>query len=247
MIDLNPRAQALVESVRATESPSDRDKARIRRRVLARVAAATLASAAGTASSEAPASVGVGKATASVAATKATLAGVATSVFVAGAVAVGWVSTHDVGETNPVRWGASTVASAEATVAPRPPAPSIPAYSEVVPAPRETSIRPRGRAGSTLEQELPLLQSAQEALRGGDTDRALGLLETHAKRFPDGMLAQERRAVHAMAVCRKNGRAAGRAEADEFLLDAPASPLAQRVRAVCSLEPAGTHTQRIDR
>jgi hypothetical protein len=125
-------------------------------------------------------------------------------------------------------------ATAEAVVTPPP---SVVTHTEVAPPPREpheASGKPRGRVGSTLEQELPLLQSAQEALRVGDTDRALALLEAHARRFPEGMLAPERRAVHAMAVCRKSGRAAGLAEADAFLRDSPASPLAPRVRAVCS-------------
>jgi hypothetical protein len=88
------------------------------------------------------------------------------------------------------------------------------------------------RGKKTLKQLLPLLQSAQEALRLGDTDRALGLLDEHAKRFPTGVLAEERRAAHALAVCRKT---AARAEAEAFLRDAPSSPLVESVRLACSV------------
>ncbi len=84
----------------------------------------------------------------------------------------------------------------------------------------------------TLEQELPLLQSAQRALRSGNPEQALTLLDVHAKRFPDGALVEERRAVHAMALCRTNSRAA-RAEAEEFLRQAASSPLVERVREDC--------------
>jgi hypothetical protein len=169
-------------------------------------------------------------------AAQAALTGVATSVLVAGAIAAGWLFTRAPAQTSRLPVRTPVVASAEITAAP--PAPIAVAPPDVAPParePRETSVKPRGRVGSTLEQELPILQSAQEALRAGDTDRALAVLESHARRFPDGMLAPERRAVHAMAVCRKVGRSAGLAEAEAFLRDAPFSPLAPRVRAVCSL------------
>jgi outer membrane protein assembly factor BamD (BamD/ComL family) len=98
-------------------------------------------------------------------------------------------------------------------------------------APRRTSAP----SNETLEEELPLLQSAQDALRLGDTDRALVLLDVHAKRFPAGALSEERRAAHALAACRKTNGAAARAEAKAFLLDSPSSPLVESVRKACSL------------
>jgi len=87
----------------------------------------------------------------------------------------------------------------------------------------------------TLEEELPLLQSAQEALRLGETDRALSLLDAHAKRFPGGALSEERRAAHALATCRKTDGPLARAEAQAFLRDSPSSPLSESVRKACSL------------
>ncbi len=89
------------------------------------------------------------------------------------------------------------------------------------------------RHTDTLEQELPLLQGAQRALRAGDPEQALRLLESHARLFPDGALAQERRAVHAVALCRASPGAAAQAEADGFLREMASSPLAERVREAC--------------
>jgi outer membrane protein assembly factor BamD (BamD/ComL family) len=79
------------------------------------------------------------------------------------------------------------------------------------------------------------LQSAQEALRLGEPDRALALLDAHAKRFPGGALSEERRAAHALAACRKTGDPSARAEAVAFLRDSPSSPLVESVRKACSL------------
>jgi hypothetical protein len=97
---------------------------------------------------------------------------------------------------------------------------------------------PREPAAEGVEQELPLIRGAQEALRAGDLDGALRLLDAHARRFPAGALAEERRAAHAIAVCRKSGVGAGaRAEAEAFVREVPSSPLVERVGAACGLGP----------
>jgi len=256
MIDLDPTAQALVDAVRATECGSEWDKARIRRQVLARVAAASLAAGVGGATAGAPdanaatselaGGVAGASASAGIGATKIALAGAATTTLIAGAVAIAWfVGNHreSVAPTPaaPPPPVASFPSAALPTPEPLPTAALVPksmarAEPETVAAGHEKVGRRHAANGPTLERELPLLQSAQEALRNGDVDRALALLDLHARRFPEGMLAPERRAVHAMAVCRKSGRAAGQAEANEFLREAPGSPLAARVRAVCALD-----------
>jgi hypothetical protein len=266
MRDLSPHAQAIIDSARSGEASADRaEKARIKRRVLARVAAATLASAAGTAATQSAASVGsassVGAATSAGAAAsgggvasvgaagslapaagavagilgaKAVVVGVAASVLVAGSVAAGFVATRAAHAPPP-----PAVASVVAPAKPAPIVPTPPAHvddpAEVAPPVDDgaTLSKTHRRAGSTLEQELPLLQGAQEALRRGDSARALRLLDAHARRFPNGVLAPERRAVHAMAVCQANSGPAARAEAEAFVREAPGSPLVERVRSAC--------------
>jgi len=98
-------------------------------------------------------------------------------------------------------------------------------------------MAPPTTSQETLEEELPLLQSAQEALRLGEPDRALSLLDAHAKRFPAGALAEERRAARALAACRRTGDPSARTEAEAFLHDSPSSPLVESVRKACALAP----------
>jgi hypothetical protein len=292
MSDLSSRAQALVNVARASDAPLGRDKARIKRRVLAQVAAASLASAGATASPGAAAasnasaaSTGAagsastlagGNAAAPVAAAgsggtaaaaaagalgaKVALAGIAGSVLIAGSVAGGWIATRtgpDLRHALRATPGAIVSPSDEkrpAVTAPLSATPgastsATPRATDDVVANRELLAheagilngKPRRHSPATLEQELPLLQGAQEALREGDVPRALGLLDAHARRFPDGVLAPERRAVHAMAACRGGSWTAGRAEAEAFVRDAPRSPLAPRVRAACLLAPEPPH------
>jgi RNA polymerase sigma-70 factor, ECF subfamily len=52
-----------------------------------------------------------------------------------------------------------------------------------------------------LQQELDLMARARAALREGDPDRALSVLDEHAKRFPGGALKQERERSRLTALC----------------------------------------------
>lgn len=55
-------------------------------------------------------------------------------------------------------------------------------------------------AGSTLAEERALLTAARSALAGGQGSAALGLLSTHAKRFPAGRLSEERESLTIQAL-----------------------------------------------
>lgn len=259
MNDLDPKAKALLDSIRGADGPTRRDKARVKRRVLTRVAGVLLAASAGTSSLTTAASAGT--VAAGVWSAKLVVVAIAASALVAGGAASGVVAWHQhvrhhSGAPAEPRAGLSP---ASARVVPSPPAP---AKAEALAGPEAPvgvtnpvttdaiSAAPRVPAGrssasasrapppsrETLEEELPLLQSAQEALRLGETERALALLDAHAKRFPDGALSEERRAVHALTACRKTGDPSARAEAVAFLRDSPSSPLVESVRKACSLE-----------
>jgi hypothetical protein len=126
---------------------------------------------------------------------------------------------------------------------PVPPLP--PATSEVAPTrpafdTRPTSLRGESRSTSglrptpsTLEAETRLLRDADVALRSGDAQRALALLDEHAARFPDGVLQEERAAERVLALCGLGRTSEARADVDRFLRERPRSPLADRVRSSC--------------
>jgi type IV secretory pathway VirB10-like protein len=121
---------------------------------------------------------------------------------------------------------------------------------EPVSAPTEPGTRPRSRTASRthrdgdddsdgdagadpLSQEMALLKRAKLALSGGEARRALRLLDEHAQRFSQGVLAQERQALRVVALCDAGDLARGREEAERFLQEHPRAALAERVRAAC--------------
>ena len=84
-----------------------------------------------------------------------------------------------------------------------------------------------------MMEELRLLQAAQRQLRTGDTGAALESLAEHARRFPSGVLREERRASRVIALCQAGLLAEGRAEAKRFVNTSPGSPFVQRVLDSC--------------
>jgi hypothetical protein len=208
---------------------------------------ASTAATAGTAASLATG----GASTAAIAGGAKLVVGIALSAIAAGSTATGVVAWQKIAARAPVVQVASHTAVRGDARAPRI-APALAGKPPVSPQPPETPMAtgpsparslpangptlhaaaPKEAPLESLEQELPLLQGAQRALRAGDIEQALALLETHAARFPKGALAEERRAVHAIASCRMNAGGA-RAEAEGFLRDAASSPLVERVRQAC--------------
>ena len=84
-----------------------------------------------------------------------------------------------------------------------------------------------------LAEETRLLRAADAATRAGDPSRALALLEEHARRFPGGVLGEERDAERVLALCAAGRTADARAAAQRFLSARPSSALAGRVRSSC--------------
>ncbi len=130
---------------------------------------------------------------------------------------------------------AATVAEAD------PPEPDDSATSATTPKTRPRSGQRRGRTptpsepevGRTLADENRLLGLARTALIRDQPERALARLATHAKRFPDGVLAQERQALRAVALCEAGHHDRGAAAARSFLAAHPGAALASRVRSTC--------------
>jgi hypothetical protein len=85
---------------------------------------------------------------------------------------------------------------------------------------------------SSLAEEIPLIDAARRALRGGTPAQSLAILDDYGRRFPGGVLAQEATVerIEALSALGRRGEAAriGRS----FLASHPASPLAARVRGM---------------
>jgi RNA polymerase sigma-70 factor (ECF subfamily) len=95
-------------------------------------------------------------------------------------------------------------------------------------------------AGGSLESETRLLRDASLELRASHPERALRLLDDHARSFSGGALVEERRAERILALCALGRAAEARAESESFLQERPRSLLADRVRASCAHTPEGS-------
>lgn len=135
---------------------------------------------------------------------------------------------------------APAVAPAELP-SPRSDAPTIEPPIEAMPleSPAKSTARPRAApteiTASTLAREKALIQQAWETLAKGDPAAALRVVDTHAREFPEGVLAPERRAVAIVARC-KRGDADAKERAQKFLATDPRSLLSARVRAACEID-----------
>jgi hypothetical protein len=139
------------------------------------------------------------------------------------------------------RTAGSTPRSAPAPVAAAPAQasqPSAPAASPppapentVTPPPAEEAPPPR-IANNTLNDETRILWEADQALRSGNTSRAVSLLDEHASKYPDGALSPERGAERVVALCKL-----GRIDAPtirSYLSSHPNLSLSERIQQACS-------------
>jgi hypothetical protein len=262
MTDLGSTERRLLRALRAADEPSDEDRARVRARLLVKLGAASgVASAVATAATATGAATAAG--TASVAppaiATATTLAGfiagswkigTAIVVVVGAAGGAAWITasskTSDPSASAPhaADPAKNQVTKPAAASEARPESPRADDHgsadrSSAVPKStraRERSAEPPASTRhepSDLESELSLLENAQQAVKRGDSARALAALDRHATEHPRGALASERAGIRAVVLCDSGKIAEGQREARRFLSQHPKSPLAVRVRAAC--------------
>lgn len=102
-------------------------------------------------------------------------------------------------------------------------------------------IRPKVLAAApvedTLSQELVLLTRATSQLSSGQPSAALVALEEHQRRFPHGVLSDERNAAKGRALCKLHRFDEGRAA---LALLAAGTPFAARVKEECDSASAQT-------
>ena len=248
MKELGPDARDLIRQVGETDGPARGTRDRIRRSLVAAIAAG--ATTAGT----------TGAAAKTVAAIAASAAGKTAATagmvqigiwFVAGGL-LGAAVVAPVALTSPTPAPSSRASSVsverrapervvhpEARAEPSP----LPAEPVVESAPSNSAVPQKtpsaAPAPSALGQEVQLLKDAQRELSTGNAARALALLDAHRAQFPRGELRGERMAARVFALCALGRVEEARRDAELFLAFAPDSPLVPRLMGSCALRGTG--------
>lgn len=250
--DLSPlggEASSILKAGRAAEQMPEGRKSRITGRVMAAVGASAAAAAAGAGAAEAAAGLGAGVAK-----------GLGLSLFAKIGIGVGLVTLGIGGAVLSAAYSGPAGTPTQATEAPKPTetsilgapasaaptseAPAKSATEETPPlapsAPASASGGPKpavsasgSAAVDSLDEETRLLTAAHAELSRGNAEAALQLLDTHAARFPKGILAPERRAARAMALCKLGRTEEGRKENDSLYGKDAKNPLAQKIDRAC--------------
>jgi hypothetical protein len=97
------------------------------------------------------------------------------------------------------------------------------------------------RQTTHLSDELRVLDEARAALGGGDTVRAMALLDQHDRDFSAAALAPEAMALRVEAVARGGDHAGAVQLATRFLSAYSDRPESQRVRSILSAEQRETN------
>jgi type IV secretory pathway VirB10-like protein len=255
---LGPEARGLIEDADGVDRATGADKDRIRKRLAVQIGAAAFGSAAG-AAGVAKASGGAAGGAALVAKLiggAAVVSAVAIGAFTVGRheaeathpPATTTAASHDEGTPAPASSDTAPVAPVEVApppavaepprVAPAPPAPRGPRPTQGAPA-ATTAPPPAAPSASVkpteTEGEAALLSRAQAALAAGDGLTALEILDMHARKYPNGVLADQRETDRVLAICAIGRVAAAREAAERFLAAHPRSAQAARVRKACGV------------
>jgi hypothetical protein len=230
MSDLKPSTRALLELGRSGDDPAEARIGQNRRMLAKRLGVAALGASAVAGSTS--------KATAAV---FASTGAAAKAALLCGVVVVSALATWKVVQPSPRPQSAPAAVVLHGTPPPIPaPAAAKPLASDEAAAQVESAApvsraTPSSRAlvARSIKEELELVRAAQQALNRGEPEAALALLAQHARKFPSGVLFEDREASRVFALCRLGNVAGARAAADAFIRRAPRSPFLDRVRAAC--------------
>jgi hypothetical protein len=239
---LPPALEALLDAARPLEHPP----AAARRRIALAVALSAASPVATAASIVLAAGAGEAAREAGKAVAKTGLAlspfvkgvGIAAVCFTAGATSGAALHATFTGPVVPA--SSQPAPAAKVTTAPPrvAPAASIPTVEPdaLPPAPSasaRTAEPPRSApppaASSAIAEEQSLLDRARTLLARGDPEAALAPLATHARRFPAGVLAEEREALSIQALARSGRVHEAEARAARFRREYPSSLMAAAV------------------
>ena len=237
MSELDPMVQGLLDGAIAKAEPSASDRARVKSHLLKKAGPGILALAIPTASAAAAAAPVV----------TGVAVKILAAILVIGAAGGGVYAVR--AHTPPMATPPVVVIAPAAPTIPVDVAPPAlePVASITQPPAALASPRRAARPNSpvpaiapptttgTLKDEFPLVSGAHAALAAHDPGKALSLLDTHASRFPQGQLTEERDALRVLAVCAL-GRGDARSAAESFLKSRPRSTFAPRIREACGLK-----------
>jgi hypothetical protein len=221
---LSPKARALVEAGRGAQRPTASDRERIQSALKSRLGADAFR----------PEPIVPAPPAAAAGVSWSLLAGVLAGVGVAGGLL--YLALRDPsGAEIPARSVPSAITTphvVEPSSAPaEAPAPAPAPSAGPAPAVAPPDTAPAARAKQDrLAQEVALLSTATKSLNAGRAAEALKVLDEHQRKFPSGLLAEERRAARAQALCSSGRVSEARAELARL---APRSPAAARARQVC--------------
>ena len=231
---MTPRGEELLRAGREALRPNDADRDRVFQALLPRIG---IGSGAGSVSapSSAPAAATPGGAVA----TTSTLVKAVTIVVGLGVAGGGLFLASRATPGTPA-------AAAPATPPPAPPVPTnvptndIPANdsatSTVSSAPPSEPVKKHvvtSRGAESLAQEVAILSRASADLHAGRPEAALAALAEHQRKFPGGVLAEERTAAQAQAFCALGRAREARTALARLARIAPHSPHEARARKAC--------------
>ncbi|MCL2448149.1 MAG: hypothetical protein FWD17_04300 [Polyangiaceae bacterium] len=91
-----------------------------------------------------------------------------------------------------------------------------------------------GPNAGDVADETRIIGEGIAARRSGDAARALALFDEHARRYPGGVLGDERDVERVLALCDLGRRDVARAAAARFERTRLGSPLVARIHASCA-------------
>jgi hypothetical protein len=222
---MTPGAKELVRAGREALRPSDADRERVLGALLPRLGSGL-------------ASAGAGGPTAPTATAISPVVKALGAVVGLGVVGGGlWLALRSAPPppqmSVPTAAEAPSAAPVTAMEPPRSPASAAPAVEASARPPASVAVRP----ADSLAEEVAILSRAGAELHGGRPAAALTTLAEHQRRFPRGVLAQERTAARIQALCALGRNAEANAELERLARTSPNSPLNARARKACAPAP----------
>lgn len=231
MSELSPEARGLVDDGHSVLRPSSGDRARVRSALAAKLGGAALLLPHQAHAAAPKALLGWSK-------VHTVLSGVGAGLVAVGAAYFVAQSPAEPSAAAPVKPPATVPMPVRPT--PAPVSDSTPEDSPEAGKPEpETAGSPSHKQAPAdpLAEEVVILSKATSALRSGKPGEGLRLLNEHQRKFPNGRLAEERRAARIQALCALGKRAEAEAELARLAKSSPRSPHLARAQRACGLGP----------
>ncbi len=241
MSSLSPEARSIIDAARSGEDLGVDARARVKRSLMIATGVAAAGTSAATATKAAAGAAATTTASIPMAGGVGLVTKVGVSVLLVGVVGVGAQRILSDDVPAPAATGVASVARSALPV-PSPTAQPTGVSGVLAPKPVASDDAPEPAAkervarpmASSIAAETALLQQAQSELQSGEPERALELLDQHAREHASGTLREERQAARVLALCRAGRAEQARAEARRFAAEFPRSPHRARVLSACA-------------